>query len=332
MPENFDVNDTSWRKISQTGTRSVTTPQARQRRWKITYKAAGLIVLVVALLGLTAYSIYFLKSNPDLLRNNRNVAGEPVRRFLFNTDGVLTEDWLRATLDISPTLPLTEVDIFAIKAELEKIGQVREVTVEKVFPDALRVDLKEQQPILRVGVKDRSGQRQILLISNAGVVYPGYLYNDAALRRLPFADGLKLVRRDAGFDPVPGMANTSQFLDTLRTRAPAIYAQCRILDLKDFDGRPNAPWAVYTLRTRDYGQIVFSPRNVEEQLVRLDNILANLAQNNITPDRIDLSIPDQAPVKYTQAAKPKTGASVKQQSQQARPSGAANRPSATPAR
>ena len=70
-----------------------------------------------------------------------------IERIEFNTNGVLTNRWLSSVVQLKMGTRLAEADISIIKAQLEAVGQVHFASVERVFPDALRIDIKEYLPI-----------------------------------------------------------------------------------------------------------------------------------------------------------------------------------------
>ena len=63
---------------------------------------------------------------------------------------------------------LAEADISIIKAQLEAVGQVHFASID-VFPDALRIDIKEYKPVMRLVIEEPNKERQLRIVSRVWV-------------------------------------------------------------------------------------------------------------------------------------------------------------------
>lgn len=292
--------DSSWRNIQQAGgTRRPGSEIARRRRRLINYRwllAATAFCLMVLIAGL-GWHLWRTAEDSGL-----GGQGVPLRKVFFETDGVLDDPWLAQRLGLPPGISLMAVDIFALQAALLAEGQTRSVEVERVFPDALRIGIREHQPVLRLAARDRSGERRIYLVSDEGEVYTGHNYPAATLRSLPYLDGLVLRRADeTRYQRLPQVPVLAQLIAEARERHPALFNQWTVVDSRDLGNDAAAPGALIRVRTRDYGEWIFAPRDFSRQLQRLELILSHARRQDLSDiQSIDLSF--EEPVLATAAS------------------------------
>lgn len=130
----------TWRKITQSSGGG-DTKASRARRWRVRLKLAGALVVLLVLAGVVSGVVWFVRENPwDV---HLGTTPEPVRTIEFETDGVLTREWLTQFVPGEGEREQYEIDIFALKERLEAQGQVRRASVERVLPDGLRIVLRE---------------------------------------------------------------------------------------------------------------------------------------------------------------------------------------------
>ena len=220
---------------------------------------------------LVATGIFWFQSNPN--GTWLMTSSEPLRKIYFETDGVLTEEWLHQYADIPEQATLREIDIFALQKSLLENGQTRQVTVERNFPDALRVTVREHVPLMRLVMMDAKGKKHLMVVSEEGVVYTGINYPRSMLNRLPFLIDVVLQRNDRGFKQIPGVANVSELLTQARTQYPHLYADWKFVSLKHFDGDRTKLDATLKIHTISSGTVDFKPENFEQQLQTLNAIL-----------------------------------------------------------
>ena len=103
--------------------------------------------LALAALGGLGYGAYFLYQNAfieDILGSK----GAQIKRIEFKTDGLATAEWLKGRLKISPDARLGEVNIFALKSALESLSQIESASVERAYPDALKITLTDTEVVI----------------------------------------------------------------------------------------------------------------------------------------------------------------------------------------
>lgn len=294
----------SWRTVLQTQSRKVVTPAAKKRRLKRFTKAVASIFCSALALGIVAVVMYCLSVKPQIgWRPPSNL----IRQILFQTDGTLKRHWLREVVDIPKNRRILDVDIQQIKQRLEQEGQVRSATVERLFPNILKVSVQENVPILKVVVLDENKRRRQLLVAKDGTVYAGQGYSQATLKQLPYLHGVRLKRAAAenskAFAPVAGMEVVAELLEKARARLPEFYTTWRLVSCKDFDGRREFPGAVIEIHSLIAGKVLFFPSDFDEQLNRLQYVLEYTEQNRMQNiEYVDLSLNGQAALKYAKTA------------------------------
>ena len=300
MSKSKKQQDNSWRSVRQSGGIRAMTQEARERYRRWLLRVLGMSVVVALIFGIIAFVSQVLKENPEVLEVSR--AGQTVESIYLETDGVLTNEWLSQTLKIRKDTDLMSLDIAAIDAMLEAQGQIKQASVQRLFPNALRVTLKEYRPVMRIRVATQAGASETLLVAETGDVFSGNAYAAATLQGLPYAGGITLKREDGKYLPIKGIPTVARLLEKTRQGAPEIYRQWRSVLLDRFDGRINVPWSVIKVRTRQGWQITFRPLDFDSQLERLVSII-----QSIDPHRydekwlIDLTPKERAAVRIADA-------------------------------
>lgn len=293
----------TWQQIGQRAAGRPFSPVARRKRIirGLGVMATLLMAGGLGLLGEQAWKLY--QRDPVKLR-----AADSDARLLtvdFQTNGVLTEDWARTQLGLKNGDLLPQYDLYALRKHLLETSQVREAYVERVLPDTLRLRLTERQPFLRLAVADGAGGYKPYLVARDGTIYEGQLYSDDILKRLPWAAGLKLHRQsDGSFPPVAGVETVEDLLTQAVTKLPKLTPQWTVVDLSDFDPRPQAALSLIRVRTQNLGDVVFLAHDFHRQLDRLAVIAQDLQDKQITPKGVDLSLDQQAVVELATTPPP----------------------------
>lgn len=294
----------TWRELQRPGNGTATSTAARRRKRATLLKASGsLLAFVIVLGGITWLGLSWYQSPEYKLGGG---GGAPIQRVLLETDGVLTRDWVDLTLDIPPGTGLAEVSIFDLKDRLEAQGQVASAVVERRFPDALQVRLRERRPVGRLAVATEFGDIENYLVSAEGVVYRGFDYDPNFLRSLPYLDGVRLRRDGWGeFMPLEEMQWVTAFLDTAREFHPHLYRDWSVVILEGLGSTGPAPGSGIRVRGRRNPSARFSPDSYGPQLERLEVILRDLP-GRVAPERrnrveiIDLSLDGPVVVSFSQ--------------------------------
>lgn len=290
----------SWRKICQAPPRKPLTAAARRHRRRAWLRALGLSFLGVVITTVVAGGLYYWSRSPQ--SHALRPPSVPLRQVFFETDGVLKSDWLRSVMNISKGQGILDIDIDALKRDIESEGQVRSAVVERLLPDTLKVTVQERLPILRLAVRSGDGRGyRSLLVAWDGSVYRGRNYLLSTLDALPYLDGVRLERSATGrgVAPIAGMETVGQLLAKVHARLPRFYRTWKTVSCEAFDGRTDFPGAVIVATTRRIGKVVFAPVDFDQQIEYLAYTLEFLDQHPAGDlEYVDLSLGDKVAVKF----------------------------------
>ena len=216
---------------------------------------------------------------------------QPVRTPVFKTDGVLDNAWLERTLRIPENASLMELDLEQLRGRLLADGQVLTATLTRNFPDRLVVAVTERSPIAKV-MAEWGGQRHALLVARDGVMFAGDRHAPAMVGKLPWLDGITIVRRGAGLLPLDGMEVVGELLAKARLEAEHLYRTWRVVSLARL-----AADRELEVRTAQGVTVIFSANgDFFRQLAKLDYMWERFANAPAAPARIDLSLGREVPV------------------------------------
>jgi len=286
----------SWRDIQQANRRSKATSKAvRMRRLKWFFRVSFGVLLLGALVAGAIGLVYLYNSSKEPVAEPLSLTTEIV----FETDGVLNTAWFRERFEDVLQADVRELDVSAVKARLESMGQVASASVTVQLPSLLRVKLNERDPLLRVRVRGDDGQLETYLLSRGGHIFQGHGYPVDTLRRLPGVAGLKLKRFREGFAPVEGIEEIAHLLEYTRSVLPSVYRHWEVVDLRDWNSGEVYQPSLVRIRSAHIKELVFSTQNVEEQVKRLAGILEHTQRYQLgQPTFIDLSFGDEAVIRY----------------------------------
>lgn len=287
----------SWRALNggRKNTR-IKSPQARKRRQTQLLKLMLGLFVIFVLIGAVVWSVITLKQREEPIQIS--TPSKPVERILFDTDGVLPDRWLGSVIELRRGVTLMEIDIHQIKQDLESSGQVALASVEREFPDALKIKVKERIPALRIRVVGADGQSEDRILARDGMLYKGIGYPKATLRKLPFV--VPYQYPEGGVQPMRGIETVAQLLDATRRMQPDFYKTWQIVNLKHYSGDPELPGQIIEVKTSMVPRIIFGRNSdFEKQLDRL-GVIMNYVQSRGNPavKRIDLSLQASAAVQF----------------------------------
>jgi cell division septal protein FtsQ len=258
-PEHQPASRT-WRDIpQQVKSRSM----SREGRRRVAFTVLHRGTVAVLLAGAAAGTLVLARTwtnNPGWFAAAADLA--PVGRLVLETDGRLTDSWLRGVLALPANTTLVEVDVNALQARLLAHRQVAAASVAKVFPSTLAIRLTERLGVLRVPGDGN------LLVGRDGLVFPaiGYEADQLAAMPLLLPDETEGPRQ-AG-DAVRGMAVIADLLARVRDIAPELCRNWEAVDLSrlELDG-------LIEVRSADIPRIIFSTEyDFSDQLAWLDAV------------------------------------------------------------
>jgi hypothetical protein len=281
-------NSQSWRDLSgkKTGGNK-RTRVARLRRLQGLFKTglAALILLGAVAILLGVFTFWQFKPQMG------TTTAEAALQIDFQTDGVLTRDWLRREIPGLKGKALRELDVAELKATLLAVGQVADARVALQLPATLKVQVKERNPMLRVRVRSDKGEPQLLLIGRDGFLYEGFGYPKEMLLRLPGATGLRLRKGPDGYLPVRDIEQLAKLIELAQERLPVMFRYWRVFDLSDWRPEEVHRDPLVHVRSSHIERITFSLRDPAPQLERLREVMRQTQRYQLKqPRQIDLSL------------------------------------------
>jgi cell division septal protein FtsQ len=287
----------TWRGLDGGSKRTrVNSSQSRKRRQVQVLKLLGALLLCILLISVVVWAIVAFNEREEPIQIT--TPSKPVEKVLFDTNGVLPPSWLGTVVELRRDTAMMEIDIHSIKQQLEAHGQVKSASVERQFPNALKIDLMEHEPVLRMRVMGVNDRAEIRIISREGTIYKGIGYPGATLNRLPFV--LPYQHSEGGILPMRGIGQVAELLEETRRKQSNFYKTWKLVSLKHYSGNLDFPGQVIEVRTSMVPRIIFGfNTSFAQQLDRLAVIL-NYVQSRGNPaiKRIDLTLPKDAAVQF----------------------------------
>jgi len=292
----------SWRDIPQAVKPRAMSREGRRRFLLRACRLLGAVATLVAA-GWASWQVAQVWDNGSRHLPDAAEAKPIGKNLLLQTDGVLDQAWLAATLALPKKATLMDLDLTKLKARLLVHGQVATAALVRKFPATLSVRLTERMPIARVMAEAAGGERSALLVARDGAVYPGVGYDRDLIESLPWLDGIKLTPQAGGYAPIVGMDAVADLLGRAKLEADWLYRDWHAVSLArlESDGQIG-------VRLRSGTSIIFSAKDdFFGQLAKLDYILDTAASahpGQPTVGEIDLSLGNQVPVRLIAAPAP----------------------------
>jgi cell division protein FtsQ len=144
-----------------------------RRQWRRRWLAWRRLVIAVLVAGVLAASVWLVFFSPVLAVSGVQVEGT----------GAIAPSAVRQVADVPRGGPLATADLDAVAARVKDMPAVKDVDVSRAWPDRVRIDVTERQP---VAVVVASGQGGSLRATDA----EGVLFRSYAVR----PRGLPLIR------------------------------------------------------------------------------------------------------------------------------------------
>jgi hypothetical protein len=265
-------------------------------RRRVVFKGARTLTILAVISGMVwgGYEIgAALRGN--LQEPTGAIAAVPVKQVVLISDGVLDQAWVVHTLALPKNASLMELDLYALRAKLLACAQIRSATLTRNFPSTLTISLSEHSPVARIMSQTAEGEHQMVLVSREGTIFEGIGFDPEMVKTLPWLDGVKLIRQQDHFAPIPNMEPVADLLAKAKLEAEHLYRNWQVVSLARLqsDGE-------IEVRAKGVGKIVFgTTEDFFRQLARLDLLLDTAQKQTDKPLReINLAIGAQVPVTF----------------------------------
>jgi POTRA domain, FtsQ-type/Cell division protein FtsQ/DivIB, C-terminal len=222
-----------------------------------------------------------------------------LRRISFELDEILTRDEALAVTGLREGVNIFSVDFAKVEAALREIPQVQDVRLARKLPDQIDVSITARRPIAWVAAPgetgDPSASEKSLLVDAGGFlmrprhIMPEYFH-------LPAIYGAKSDNVRDG-EPLPGedLRLAVRLIETV-ARHPNSLLHIRAIDVS----RGYCLEVVNDANAR----ILFGTGDFEEQLARLQQLLAHCNETGRSLERVNLMVKRNTPVNFVAVANP----------------------------
>jgi hypothetical protein len=290
--------DQSWHNLRDANVQSsrITTFASVYRRIRPFIKWAFFFLSFIAVFFfLKDFVFQGIASEKDTVSKN---SGDYMKKVLFYTDGVLDEAWLSGVIQINRNMQLMDINIFEMKHSLERFDQVLEAEVIRVFPDALRVELKEEVPIFKLKMQTSEGVDFLRCVGESGLVYEGVGYSETVINELPYL--IPYRHSNQKYLPINGLEHVSPLINLLKEEGLIERLRLQSISLENFSGDSEFPGQIIEVNSDLIPRILFSAyKDYPRQIARLNYILSYInGSGNPEVERVDLSLRDSAAVEF----------------------------------
>lgn len=290
--------DQSWHNLRDANVQSsrITTFASVYRRIRPFIKWAFFFLSFIAVFFfLKDFVFQGIASEKDTVSKNSE---DYVKKVLFYTDGVLDEAWLSGVIQINRNMQLMDINIFEMKHSLERFDQVLEAEVIRVFPDALRVELKEEVPIFKLKMQTSEGVDFLRCVGESGLVYDGVGYSETVINELPYL--IPYRHSNQKYLPINGLEHVSPLINLLKEEGLIERLRLQSISLENFSGDSEFPGQIIEVNSGLIPRILFSAyKDYPRQIARLNYILSYInGSGNPEVERVDLSLRDSAAVEF----------------------------------
>jgi cell division septal protein FtsQ len=220
------------------------------------------------------------------------------------TDGVIAPDQLRRWSKVKLGDNLIALDLTAVKRNLELVSTIGSVSIERILPRTLKINVTERDPVAQVNIP-RAGTAGSIAVEVFQLDADGYVMQplDPRLCVIPLAQVNSQL-------PVISGLNVYQLQSGHRVDLPQVQAALELIgafshspmaglvDLRRID--VSLPGAVVAT-TGQGGEITFGLNNLEQQLRRWREIYDLGQRMNKAVASLNLAVSNNVPVRWMEA-------------------------------
>lgn len=293
MSKRKKSDSATWRGIEQKGpSKGIGKVKGRISFFK-TGKVMAIVLGSLMIVGAGVFGFLEIKRGVSLL----TPASHPLREVIVETNGVLRESLLAKALQLPEKVDLLDIDIFELKEKIEDLGQVKSAMVERQLPDTLKITLVEHVPVLKVVHVDNHNRREGLLVARDGTVFKGFGYSKSFLQSLLYVEGVNIQKTAGKYRPLRQVGLINELISLAQNEKPHLYKKWHSVSFAYLDDALGPAGSFVKVKTKNYGDVIFSPQQYEVQLNRLDSIISYADERHLAHiERIDLSMQGQAAV------------------------------------
>ena len=220
------------------------------------------------------------------------------------TDGMIATDQLRRWAKVKLGDNLIALDLAAVKRNLELVPTIDSVSVERVMPRTLKINVTERDPVAQVNIP-RAGADGGITVEVFQLDADGWVMQPLD----PRSCVIPLAQVSSQLPVISGL-NVYQLQVGRRVEMPQVQAALELIGA--FDHSPMAGLVdlrrinvslpgVVVVTTEQGGEITFALDNLEQQLRRWREIYDLGQRMNKTVASLNLAVSNNVPVRWTEA-------------------------------
>lgn len=228
-----------------------------------------------------------------------------IQRIEVKTDGVIAPDQLRRWANVKLGDNLIALDLSAVKRNLEMVSTIGSVSVERVLPRTLKINVTERDPVAQVNIP-QAGPAGGITVTVFQLDADGYVLQPLDPRlcmiplaqvsdRLPVISGLNLYQLQPGH-----RVESQEVLAALElVNAFAHSPMAGLVDLRRLDVSARG---IIVATTDQGGEITFGLTDLEQQLRRWREVYDLGQRLNKAVATLNLAVSNNVPVRWADAA------------------------------
>lgn len=217
-----------------------------------------------------------------------------LQKITFQTNGILTSQWLQQQLHISKKANLFYLNTPSICQKLSAYSQIKQVRIEKLYPDILKISIVERIPIAKIVVNIQNQKKLYLLDGEDGTFFsPIGDHHLAHLKPIILEVKWSSSQQTPEFPKLPSPQNLHKFFEEIQKTAPDIWRSVAYIDLRNYCSSMKNPTPKIIFHTRQNIDLIFSPLNPTKQILRIAFLLHSRLHNSLNIiKQIDISSGD----------------------------------------
>lgn len=276
------------RLLLEVKTRQKTATRERKKRvwqWVWLLLFWGTFVTVLAVSAQTVLEKFFF-GNPDY-----NLA-----RVEVNRPDLLSVEEVQELTGIEPGMNIFRLDLGVAQTRLSRIPELEAVSIERVLPDTLRVNVVAREPVAWLAdVADPDGLEPYLLVEASGYffrphkVLPSYY-------ELPLISGVRVADLESG-----DILHREDLREALGLLQTVRFSSDTTLSIRSID---ISKGFCLEVRDRNDALVIFSIGSYPAQLARLQKLLDHCAETGRELEMVNLIPHRNTPVRFVMAELP----------------------------
>lgn len=277
----------TWKSLKDSNIKKPISWRARLRRIFKFFK----FLFTIAILSALGYGAYWLYEN-GIIQKALAPTAEDLRKVEYKTNGYISQKWLIKNKFFPPQKNLAEIDVVELKRNLESISQVRSADVIKIYPDTIRIEIKEYVPVARVAVIQNEKYEEYIL-SKDGFFFRPICIAQSEIQDMPYLTGIPLITSiNKIFEPYAYAPKIFELIELAKKSIPENYKKWRVINVAEM-GSLTLP--IMLVLTADGTRIIFHSNDIATQIDKLEYVLNYYKNEDLAMiEKIDLSLSARA--------------------------------------